>query len=243
MLKEETVGLARFGEGDSRTARVFAQLRHDIIVGRLEPGRKLKIEELRRTYDSGTSTMREALSTMCADGLVERLDQRGFRVADVSVEAFDELLKTRCWLEERAVRESITHGDTAWEEGVVLAHHRLSKTPRTNSSNAAHSKDAWERAHWAFHRSIVAGCGSEILINFCSQLYDQNIRYRNIAGTAAYPARDIAEEHLGIFTAVVERDADLAVERLVNHYTSTGRFLRDALTGNRSLRQTYTAGS
>ena len=229
MLSDENTGLAKFSEGESRTARVFAQLRHDIIVGRLAPGQKLKIEELRRTYDSGTSTLREALSTMCADGLVERLDQRGFRVANVSVAAFDDLLKTRCWLEERAVRESIRHGDTAWEEGVVLAHHRLSKTPRTKQENAAHSKDSWERAHWLFHRSIVAGCGSEILVGFCSQLYDRNIRYRNIAGTAAYPARDIADEHLGIFNAVVGRDADMAVERLTTHYKSTGRFLRDAL--------------
>ena len=138
MLKGESVGLARFGEGESRTARIFARLRNDIMTGRLEPGRKLKIEDLRRRYDSGTSTLREALSTMCADGLVERLDQRGFRVADVSVGAFDEFLKTRCWLEERAVRESVAQGDTAWEEDVVLAHHRLSKTPRTTGNDLIH---------------------------------------------------------------------------------------------------------
>ncbi|MHA1564263.1 MAG: GntR family transcriptional regulator [Alphaproteobacteria bacterium] len=232
MLKDETVGLARFGEGDSRTARVFARLRNDIMTGRLEPGRKLKIEDLRREYDSGSSTLREALSTMCADGLVERLDRRGFRVADVSVSAFDEFLKTRCWLEDRAVREAIANGDTAWEEGVVLAHHRLSKTPRTTGTDLIHADDTWERAHRLFHTSIISGCGSSILIQFCHQLYDQNIRYRNIAGTSAYPRRDIATEHAGIFDAVVARNADLAVEKLIDHYNSTGRFLRAALSSS-----------
>ncbi len=180
MLKDETVGLARFGEGDSRTARVFARLRNDIMTGRLAPGRKLKIEDLRREYDSGSSTLREALSTMCADGLVERLDRRGFRVADVSVGAFDEFLKTRCWLEDRAVREAISNGDTAWEESVVLAHHRLSKTPRTprtTGTDLIHADDSWERADRLFHTSIISGRGSSILIQFCHQLYDQNIRY------------------------------------------------------------------
>ena len=232
MLKDETVGLARFGEGDSRTARVFARLRNDIMTGRLAPGRKLKIEDLRREYDSGTSTLREALSTMCADGLVERLDRRGFRVADVSVSAFDEFLKTRCWLEDRAVREAISNGDTAWEESVVLAHHRLSKTPRTTGTDLIQADDSWERAHRLFHKSIISGCGSSILVQFCHQLYDQNIRYRNIAGTSAYPNRDITTEHAGIFDAVVARNADLAVENLIDHYNRTGRFLRAALSSS-----------
>ena len=230
MLKDENLGVAKFGDGDSRTARVFARLRNDIITGNLEPGRKLKIEELRRTYDSGSSTVREALSTMCADGLVERFDQRGFRVAEVSVAAFDDLLKTRCWLEERAIRESIATGDTAWEESVVLAHHRLSRTPRSAPDNANPTDNAWEAAHRVFHLSILAGCGSEILVNFCSQLYDQNIRYRNLAGTAAYPRRDIDAEHQAVFDAVVDRDADRAVAKLVEHYVGTGKFLREALT-------------
>ena len=230
-MTDDSVGLEKFGKGDSRTAQVFARLRNDIITGHLAPGRKLKIEELRRTYDSGSSTVREALSVMCADGLVERFDQRGFRVSSVSATTFDELLKTRCWLEDRAVRESIAHGDTAWEENVVLAHHRLTKTERQPSDRSNLTDDAWEQAHRAFHIAIMAGCGSQILITFCSQLYDQNIRYRNFAGSAAaYPGRDIDEEHLGVFTAVVDRDADLAVSRLISHYTATGKFLRAALT-------------
>ena len=89
---------------ESITSRAYAQLRSDIMSGRLEPGRKLKIEELRKLYDVGTSPIREALSLLTSDKFVERIDQRGFRVATVSLSDFDELLKTRCWLEERALR-------------------------------------------------------------------------------------------------------------------------------------------
>ena len=39
-----------------------------------------------------------------SDHLVERLDQRGFRVAHVSEANFAELLKTRAWLEEAVGR-------------------------------------------------------------------------------------------------------------------------------------------
>ena len=218
---------AGLGEGESQTARLFIRLRGDILAGRLEPGSKLKIENLRRTYGAGASPLREALSTMCADGLVERIDQRGFRVAGISVGAFDECLKTRCWLEERALRESIAHGGTDWEERVVLTHYRLAKTP-----HAAGDDDptrSWEQAHQQFHRSMLAGCGSKTLLRFCDQLYDLNIRYRNIAGEVAYPKRDIAGEHRQIFEAVVSRDADRAVQALVRHYRLTGEYIHTAL--------------
>ncbi|MEM7299686.1 MAG: GntR family transcriptional regulator, partial [Pseudomonadota bacterium] len=42
------------------TSRAYAKLRKDIISGTLAPGRKLKIEELRKSYDVGSSPIREA---------------------------------------------------------------------------------------------------------------------------------------------------------------------------------------
>ncbi|MGI9504370.1 MAG: GntR family transcriptional regulator, partial [Geminicoccaceae bacterium] len=98
------------------TTQVYGRIRADILTGVLEPGRKLKIDDLRQVYGSGSSPIREALSLLTSDRLVERVDQRGFRVALVSAEAFDELLMTRCWLEERALTESIQRGGKDWEE-------------------------------------------------------------------------------------------------------------------------------
>lgn len=218
--------------GASITAQLFDRLRDDILNGNLQPGQKLKIETLREQYSVGASPVREALSMLTSEGLVQRLDQRGFRVSEISVSAFEELLRTRCWLEERALRESIASGSAAWEEGVLLAHHRLTKTPRSaGPSDGASPK--WETAHKLFHMSLLSACGSGFLIGFCEQLYDLNIRYRNIAGSVAYPSRNVAAEHLAICEAAIDGDADQAVKLLVEHYTDTGEFLRlqlDALS-------------
>ncbi len=54
--------------------------------GRLAPGAKLKIELLQERYQVGATPLREALSLLCATGLVERIEQRGFRVARVGAE-------------------------------------------------------------------------------------------------------------------------------------------------------------
>ncbi|MCY6381985.1 GntR family transcriptional regulator [Hoeflea prorocentri] len=211
--------------GASITAQLFDRIRDDILNGVLQPGLKLKIETLRESYEVGASPVREALSMLTAEGLVQRLDQRGFRVSEISVSAFEELLRTRCWLEERALRESIASRSAAWDEGVLLAHHRLTRTPRSQSGSDKASPQ-WEKAHKLFHMSLLSSCGSGFLIGFCEQLYDLNIRYRNIAGAIAYPSRNVAAEHQAICEAAIAHEADEAVKLLVDHYTSTGEFLK-----------------
>lgn len=215
----------------SLTSRAYDRLRRDIISGQLTPGRKLKIDDLRRQYDVGTSPIREALTLLVSDHFVERIDQRGFRVSQVSEAEFRELLKTRCWLEERALRESIVNGSTHWEEQVVLANYRLSRIPRSQSPDHFVANATWEDAHKRFHMTLISECGSAMLLKFCDQLYDQNIRYRQLSGSKAYPARDVAEEHSAICDAVLARDADLACSLLVQHYQRTSTFVMDELPG------------
>lgn len=213
----------------SITIQAYTRLRSDIMSGALPPGKKLKIEELRVRYDFGSSPIREALSMLTSDLFVERIDQRGFRVADMSEKEFDELLRTRCWLEERALRESIAHGDNRWEEQVVLAAYRLSRVPRSQANDRFIANEEWEVRHKHFHVALLAACPSSIMLKFCDQLYDQNVRYRHLSGSKAYPSRDINAEHNAITDAVLERNADLAVELLMSHYSTTGNFLKEQL--------------
>ncbi len=217
------------GGAESMTNRAYTQLRADIISGVLVPGRKLKIEELRKLYNVGTSPIREALSLLTSELFVERLDQRGFRVANISLKEFDELLKTRYWLEERALRESIANGDKHWEEQVLLAAYRLSRIPRSEAADHFASNGEWEEQHKLFHMTLLSACGSSILLKLCELLYDQNVRYRQLSGVIAYPTRDINAEHGAITDAILARNADLATELLIEHYTLTGDVLKEQL--------------
>jgi len=75
--------------------------------------------------------------------------------------------------------------------------------------------------------TLISACGSSMLLKFCAQLYDQNVRYRQLSGKKAYPTRDITAEHGAICDAALARDGDLAAELLVAHYNRTGNFLKD----------------
>ncbi|MEO0403160.1 MAG: FCD domain-containing protein, partial [Pseudomonadota bacterium] len=84
----------------------------------------------------------------------------------------------------------------------------------------------FEDLHKAFHMALLSNAPSPILLKFCSQLYDLNIRYRYLAGSALnYQRRDVSDEHAGILSAAITRDADDACARLLSHYRMTGDFL------------------
>lgn len=205
---------------------VYDMMRQDILKGDLPPGEKLRVEYLRDRYGVGASPIREALNRLSVDGVVVRVDQKGFRVAEVSVAELDELIKTRCWLEETAIRESIAAGDDAWEERLVLAFHRLSKTPRSADQVTSAMNPDWEVLHRAFHLALIGACGSRWLISYCEQLNDLADRYRQLA---AYPRRNELDEHKAIMDAAVNRKPDDAVEVLVDHYRRTADIIRDSV--------------
>jgi DNA-binding GntR family transcriptional regulator len=210
----------------SRTSQTYTAMRADIIQGVLKPGLKLKIEDLTQRYNVGSSPVREALSLLTSYALVARNDQRGFRVVEASTEEFDELLRTRQWVEQRAVEESIAHGGTQWEEDIILATYRLSRVSRSSSDEMFVANDDWEKLHKNFHMALISACGSSILLKFCDQLYDRNTRYRHLSAPSAYPKRMINTEHADLSDAVLARDNEKAVGLLINHYNTTGKLLR-----------------
>ena len=65
--------------------RAYAQLRDDIIEGRLAPGEKLRVEHLKDRYGVGAGTLREAITRVVSDALAVAEGQRGFRVAPISM--------------------------------------------------------------------------------------------------------------------------------------------------------------
>ena len=208
-------------ERGTLASSVYEKLRNDIMAGELRPGERLRSDLLRERYEVGNSPMREALNRLAADGLVSREDQKGFRVADASRDALLELVKTRCWLEETAVRQSILNGGTEWEERLVLAFHRLSRTPRSSSEDVYTHNPDWEARHREFHLALISGCGSKWLIGFCDQLNDQAERYRQLAVERAYLKRNDLDEHKLMFEAAIDGRADDAVEGLNAHYKRT----------------------
>lgn len=206
----------------------YDRLRNDVLSGVWAPGRKLPMHELREHYQVGASPLREALNRLASEAWVVHNEQRGFSVAEVSDERLQDLLATRSAVESLALERAYAQRTTAWEEKLVLAFHRLSRSPRSMQPDSFEENPEWEQLHRAFHRALLEGCGSALLLGFCDQLYDQAYRYRQLAARKAYKQRNELDEHRAIFDAVLGARLGDAQRLIAEHYRRTAGIFTSA---------------
>ena len=221
-----SIGLS-FDEGlaDDRprslTSAVQERLRADILSTRLLPGQRLHIAGLAKQFSVSLTAVREALSRLVADGLVQASDQRGFRVSPVSLADLADVTRTRIDIEGLALRRSIEHGDKAWLNAVETAFDDLKAVPYRYPDEPGVHYEEWVGRHHVFHRALVNACGSPWLLGFRNVLHEQSERYRRLAIRDFSKPRDVEAEHAAIVEAVLRRDSDAAVDALAKHFTAT----------------------
>ncbi len=209
----------RSGEAKSKTLieAAYATLRNEIIDGTLEPGARLRTEELRARYDVSGSTIREALTRLLGEALVTSEGQRGFRVAPASLDDFRDLTEVRKLIETEALRQAIEAGGEAWEADLVAAFYKLSKTEERLRVDPAGAAAEFEARNRDFHRALIAACPSPWLHRLHALLYQQSERYRRLVASKRAIPRDVHAEHQGIFDATLARDANTAAQLAGEH--------------------------
>jgi len=211
------------GGASTLSSELYEQLRRDIMTGVIKPEEKLRIDNLKERYGlGGSSPLREALSRLAAEGIVIRQDQRGFQVPPVSIDDLAELTRTRVLVYEVALREAIANGDMQWEENIVVAFHRLSRTPAYLDEETKTENPEWSVLHREFHRSLVSACHSRFLMGFMDSLFDLADRYRFLSmRSSSRTNQQLIEGHRALMEAVIERDTDRAINLIKTHIGQT----------------------
>ncbi len=211
------------------TEQAFRRLRHDVLVGALPAGHKLKIDELQSRYGFSSSPLREALSRLTQEGLVRADERRGFRVAFLSAADLADITRMRLKLDVDALADAIGRGDDEWEAQVVAAFHRLEKIESKIGDGPVQLSDEWSELHRAFHLELLGASSSERLKGWCASLFDQAERYRRASARLRQTARRKSNEHRKLMDAALRRDRETACSLLTEHIKSTERNVEAAL--------------
>jgi DNA-binding GntR family transcriptional regulator len=83
--------------------RVEADLRKRILSGSLQPLSPLRISHLSRISSTGGTPVREALSRLLSEGLVQWTPHRGFRVSVISQDDLRDIVTARTTVEVAAL--------------------------------------------------------------------------------------------------------------------------------------------
>lgn len=85
--------------------KIYARLKAYILSEQIEPGSRIHQARCAKILAVSRTPIREALQRLATEGLVERLEDRGFRVTQLSVDELEELFDMRSLLESFAMRQ------------------------------------------------------------------------------------------------------------------------------------------
>lgn len=206
---------------------VAASLRRDIAFGELPPDSKLKIEDLRARYGGSNHSVREALTLLASEGLVEATAQRGFRVASATEADLQDIIKLRAELEPLALKWAMQSADIAWEGKLVAALHAADRATDRLLADPDGAVMMWDEAGRALHQELIAGCGSPRMIRVLGQLYDQSRRFRLAAlREGRCDPRALRRVRAEMVEAILGNDVDAAIHKLIRdiaHELDTSR--------------------
>jgi GntR family transcriptional regulator, carbon starvation induced regulator len=203
---------------------VFHRLRDDIISCVLKPGEKLKFERLRAIYAVSFSTLREALSKLASEGLVEVRGQQGFRVAPVSPKDLTDLTDLRILVEMEAIRLAIARGDQNWETALLGSYHRMDREQKEHGERYQLSQ-SWCKLHREFHDALANGCDSPPLLDIRRALFERSDRYRRISASFRTAPRSNRNEHREMMEAALDRNPVRCAELIRSHIRLTAEFV------------------
>jgi len=135
-------------------------LRAAILDGALAAGTPLREVELAGAYDVSRHTLRAALRSLAADGLVEIEPHRGARVAALGREQLLGLYEVRTALEVEAARFALERNGGTLPDSVHRSVARLSAATRRR-------RPSWSTIaalHAELHGAIVAASGSPRIV-------------------------------------------------------------------------------
>jgi DNA-binding GntR family transcriptional regulator len=145
--------------------RVADELRRALFEGELDPGTPLREVALAESLGVARSTVREALGHLVAEGLADRVPNKGTVVHALSTEEIRDLCRAREVLETAGVRRWTDASEEA-RDAVRAALARFQELARTSATSPELTA-----AHLDIHQALAALTESPRLIAAAESLY------------------------------------------------------------------------
>jgi DNA-binding GntR family transcriptional regulator len=210
---------SRDGAAQVRTGRA---LRDAIHRGEFAPGQRLVEADLMERFGATRAGVRLALADLAADGLVERLQNKGARVRIVPLATAVEITECRMALEGLCAAKAAARATEA--DRVELR----ALTDRMRSAVAQGDLLGYSGLNHLMHRRIQELSAQHTAVATIERLRGQVVRHQfQLALRPGRPGQSL-EEHLRIAEAVIAGEPERAEAAMRAHLASVIDALRDA---------------
>ena len=215
MSAEVDAGTATGSASTSRSLRdvVYERLRDDILNGRVSPRERLTEPKLGKAFEVSRTPVREALSRLLSDGLVERTDY-GYAVVVPSLEDLRNLYELRITLELRGIARAIENPGVRHDEDQVRA--ELSRWQELRDT-PPEPDPAFVLLDEGFHLALSRSSGNAQLTDALVTVNQKirAVRMHDFVETGRIVTT--IDEHIEILDLVLARDLAAALTALHKH--------------------------
>jgi DNA-binding GntR family transcriptional regulator len=200
--------------------KVYSTLKNMILNDELKSGEKLNQEKLARKLGVSRTPLLSAFSKLEKEILIEIIPRRGAFVKKLNYNEFLELYDIRARLEPLGAYEAAKHA-TAYEIK------RLSKILDNFKRNILpYSSKYLSKIDYDFHMAIMKMSKNNLLFKMISSY--NIIILSNLEGLLKDPHQSL-EEHIKIYNAIKEHNADLADKMMFSHLIDSKGRIREKI--------------
>jgi DNA-binding GntR family transcriptional regulator len=152
---------------------IYADLRRQILSGRLLPGSRLVESSLSESLQVSRTVIREVIKQLELEGLVRITPYKGTEVSRFSLQDIEELYVIQAALEGLAGSLAAQRMKKEDLGELRSVHERLKKSVRKDPGE-------WQRLNIAFHQFFIDKCGNRRLYGLIKNHRDQFARYWRI---------------------------------------------------------------
>jgi DNA-binding GntR family transcriptional regulator len=198
---------------------VLRALRGDLVTGGLRPGAVYSAPALAERYGVSATPVREAMQALAAEGAVEALPNRGFRVAEHTARDRAELAEVRALVEvPTLLRLARATGGVDTAALRPLAEATVAAAQRADRA-------AYAEADAAFHAALLAQAGNARLVAVAADLLRRAqwpVPYPGSFGAPPpRPLTDHARDHATLLDALADQDT-ARVEAVARRHLGCG---------------------
>jgi DNA-binding GntR family transcriptional regulator len=191
------------------------------------PGHRLTEEGLCAEFSVSRSPVREALSTLVENGLVEKRPKVGYHVRLLDFEEIDELYEVRLALEEFVIRRLCLQGMESRRVEELMKYWSELRDGLPAKASLVPAAD--ER----FHETLASLAGNGALVRMLKDI-DRRIHFVRLADiTSLDRVRSTCAEHIELLEAIHGKGADAALDALRRNIeggrSSVERAIKEAL--------------
>lgn len=193
--------------------KAYVELKEMIISGKLKSNERIDEELLSKSLNVSRTPVREAINKLEQEGWINIVPRKGMFVNNISIKEINDVFQVRSNLEpiilemafERLEKNILE--DLRIEFSTFLDKKELSSDDNTRLDYLDNQ----------FHLFILKNCNNNFIIKMMENVYEHNMRIRNLSIQPKKRRITATNEHIRIIEAILEGNFQKAVKELKLH--------------------------